>query len=405
MSLAPQLRQELAELASRATDGHLDAPGTARLEEILKSSEEARVYYVRFMGVSAALAWAGRAAMAEAPAASTSPRKNWRQTWGQVWAAAAILVLAMFGAWMMYPATPQAKTDGGLATLTNAVNIEWDQAQEPRHVANVLKPGWLRLKSGLAQVEFISGTSVWIEGPASFRLDSARQGYLESGRLIVQVPHGSGGFRVDFPIGIVIDRGTAFALDVRPGLSTVHVLEGLVSVTPTGGTEKSYVAGQAVAVDTLTILAADPRVFDYMGYGWAAGTFDQLSPGLGHPHHGPLSSWKGADPLESIRGQLGIDAVRWDKIKPVLGSYLEAQWELKCLGFVPDTNEFSHAAWDLYYSTQRSEVTDEELKQRLANYRDTRQTLREQRDQTEHDLKDLLTLREEAQLVDMGYLR
>jgi len=315
----------------------------------------------------------------------------------------------MFGAWMMYPAAAPrpTRTEGGVATLTNAVNIEWDRAQEPRHVANVLQSGWLRLKSGLAQVEFISGTCVWIEGPASLRLDSARQGYLESGRLIVQVPHGSGGFRVDFPNGVVIDRGTAFAMDLAPGLATVHVLEGEVSVRPAGGAELSYVAGQAVSLDAkaaVTVLVADPRVFDYMGYGWAAGSFDQLNPGPTH-HHGPLSTWKGADPLESIRSQLGIDAERWAKIKPVLSSYLEQQWELKCLGFVPERDEFSHAAWDLYYGTKNIDLSDPELTQRLETYRHARQDLRDRRDGVEQDLKGLLTVREEAQLVDMGYLR
>ena len=61
MSLHQRDMLEISELASAAADGRLAERDAARLEELLKNSAEVREYYVRFMGISAELAWAGQA--------------------------------------------------------------------------------------------------------------------------------------------------------------------------------------------------------------------------------------------------------------------------------------------------------------------------------------------------------
>jgi hypothetical protein len=84
---------------------------------------------------------------------------------------------------------------------------------------------------------------------------------------------------------------------------------------------------------------------------------------------------------------------------------LGTQWELDGLGFGAPVNPFSRAAWELWWGTQNTVITETELETRLAAYRDARDTLRQERDQTETDLKAMLTPREEAILMGMGYLR
>jgi hypothetical protein len=418
------LRREIAELASRATDGCLDAPGQVRLEEILRSSTEARAFYVRFMGISAGLAWAARGTDVAGEPTPTREHSFWRITWRQAWAAVAIVVVGVWGVWLSLqkpaPFVPPNR-ELGVATLSTAKDIEWEDAQEPRHKGNVLLPGWIRIKSGLAQIDFISGTSVWVEGPASFQIVSTRRGYLESGKLVAQVPHGtSEGFAVDCPLATIVDRGTGFGVDMESGCVAVHVFAGMVEVTPKDGTPASYFAGQAAVVDesrTVHLAFCDPRSFDYGGYGWGFNSFRLLGPwpvpgpipyygpgGPWYPAWGP-QVWKGWDPLGSVQRQLGVSSERWGQIQPILSSYLGVQWELDSLGYVSPDSPYSRAAWDLWLGTQNPQATDDELQKRLAEYRTTREAMLQQRDQTEKDLKALLTVKEEAMLMDMGYLR
>ena len=166
------------------------------------------------------------------------------------------------------------------------------------------------LESGLAQIDFISGTSVWLEGPAAFRLVSARSGYLESGKLVARLPRGTiNGFQVDCPLGTILDKGTAFGVEIKAGKAAVHVLAGMVEVTPKDGVPVSYVAGQAVAIDQLGAVRPtffDPRLFDESGYGWAFGSFGILGAGPG-PNLGPGSPW---NPIWGPPSWKGWDSAR-----------------------------------------------------------------------------------------------
>jgi hypothetical protein len=417
MSLHDPLRHEIAELASRATDDSLDAGGRQRLEEILKSSSEARAFYVRFMGISTALAWVVRGGVSLAPLEEPAPRSFFTRT--RVWAAAAVLVLAALGAWLAFHKTaPVApRQEPAFATLSAVTeNIEWETGQEPRHMGNALLPGWIRIKSGVAQIDLISGISLWLEGPAGFQLLSPSRGSLEAGKLVVQVPHGTIGFQVDCPLGTIVDHGTAFGVEMKTGEVDVHVFSGLVEVTPNNGATGLYAAGQAVAVDdsgTVYPMFFDPRSFDNAGYGWGFNSFGILGAGRGpqlwpgspwNPIWGP-PPWKGWDPLGFVRVQLNISNERWEPIQPVLSAYWTAQWQLDSLGYSGPDNPFSRAAWELWWGTQNPDVTDEELQSRLASYREARQDICRQRDQAEEDLKAMLAPSEEATLMDMGYLR
>jgi hypothetical protein len=422
MSLHDALRREITELASRATDGVLDAAGQARLEEILRGTPEARTFYVRFMGISAGLAWAARGGVSESLSAGVPERRAQPLPWRWMGAVAAILALAAFSAGMLLlkPArVVPPEQDSGIATLTSAAGLEWEESEEPRHNGNALLPGWIRIRTGIAQIDFISGTSVWIEGPAAFQLVSQRRGYLEAGKLVAHVPHGTpGGFQVDCALATIVDRGTAFGMEIKPGQAAVHVFTGLVEVTPKDRRPASYGAGQAVALDragTAHVMFSDPRLFDYGDYGWGFGSFGILGAGMGRgPHYSPgdpwdstweSPPWNGWDSLGFIRSQLGVDAARWDKIQPTLSRYLAVQRELRSLGYVVPDSAFSRAAWSLWLGVVDTNVADEDLKQRLAAYQETREAERHQRDQVENELKEMLTVREEAKLLDLGYLR
>ena len=73
-------------------------------------------------------------------------------------------------------------------------------------VGSTLSAGTLKLRSGLAQIEFFSGGAVVLEGPAEFKLLSPREAYLVSGKLRVHA-HIAG---ARFPSVLVSGRRRGF---------------------------------------------------------------------------------------------------------------------------------------------------------------------------------------------------
>ena len=85
------------------------------------------------------------------------------------------------------------------------------------------------LKSGFAQIDFYSGATVILEGPAEFRLISRTEAYCTRGKLRATVPAQAQGFTIGSPKLDLIDRGTEFGLDVGEK-TQVHVFQGKVDV-------------------------------------------------------------------------------------------------------------------------------------------------------------------------------
>jgi Concanavalin A-like lectin/glucanases superfamily/FecR protein len=91
--------------------------------------------------------------------------------------------------------------------------------------------GRFALKSGLVQLEFLSGANVVVEGPAELELKSTKLIVCHRGKLRVRVPEQAKGFSVDTPHHRAVDLGTEFAVSVGEGnASEVHVFQGRVEL-------------------------------------------------------------------------------------------------------------------------------------------------------------------------------
>ncbi len=87
--------------------------------------------------------------------------------------------------------------------------------------------------SGMIELRFPSGATTIIESPAVFEVTSLARLLLHTGRCSVHAPDGAQGFRVDTPLGNVVDLGTRFVVDVlSSGATDVHVIEGEADVFP-----------------------------------------------------------------------------------------------------------------------------------------------------------------------------
>jgi ferric-dicitrate binding protein FerR (iron transport regulator) len=236
---------ELNALCNALIDGQITDAERARLEQLLRDSEEARRYYVRALGLSASLMqYAGEMQAEAADAPLVAQRVVRPAAW--IWtlsslAAAAAIVLAFWMGWKQDRNLPgnsrqeiaeaPPESEEGVGRLSGAKDCHWS--------GTALKPGddlhsgqRLKLDAGFAEITFDSGAQVTLEGPAVLDLHSAWEAVLQRGTLKANVPTEAVGFRVTNPSVNVVDLGTEFSMVAdEAGSTEVFVLKGAVETT------------------------------------------------------------------------------------------------------------------------------------------------------------------------------
>lgn len=270
--------------------GTLGDAGVKRVRELLRTSEQARDFYVQHQMLGAAMKLddnAGLAPLADDTTASAArvydAAKSRASTDGQprssrhvfrvsYWAAAAaaLLICVLAGRLLHLEFFGQGAEDGqnlatsipdssagpreerqeptseGVALVTRLVDVMWDANQSPLEVGDALSPGRLAIKSGYAQIEFFCGATVVVEGPAELELRSPLLAQVRSGRLRAQVPPAARGFSLEVDDIKVVDLGTEFGLSVSPKGANVQVFDGEVELQQPGTEKRLLTAGKAL---------------------------------------------------------------------------------------------------------------------------------------------------------------
>ena len=117
-----------------------------------------------------------------------------------------------------------------IARLIDVRECEWLESSGDLGIGKELVAGQkLNLLKGSAKIRYRNGVQILLQGPALFEMSRPGQGYLSSGKLSAVVPSAAIGYTVETPNARVVDLGTEFAVDVRPGeQSEVHVFRGCV---------------------------------------------------------------------------------------------------------------------------------------------------------------------------------
>ena len=224
-------KMELSALCSGLADGTLNPVEKDRLNALLKSSEEARQFYVRSSALSASLFSYAAEMQSEAPPMVVRKRQlTPLASWAMAFSAAAVLVL--MGAWWLTrapaPEMPSGIADSRLvALMTGTKDCEWSGTSMP--AGSALQAGQrLELTKGFAEITFDSGAQVTLNGPASLVVSSAWDASLESGTLQASVPAEAAGFRVTNPVVDVVDQGAQFSMIADAASTEVLVLKGQV---------------------------------------------------------------------------------------------------------------------------------------------------------------------------------
>lgn len=141
------------------------------------------------------------------------------------------------------------KSAQAFATISQISNAEWGGAKV-RKEGDRIGAETLQLKSGIVRIQFDNGAQSTLQGPASFELVALGKTRLTAGLLISTVPPGAEGFRVDTPLGEVVDLGTAFGIELTDTEMNVTVFDGEVEVGRPGSNQKQKLSeGDAVQIE------------------------------------------------------------------------------------------------------------------------------------------------------------
>jgi ferric-dicitrate binding protein FerR (iron transport regulator) len=248
MNLADKDILELNELCNALVEGTLNETQKAHLSHWLATSEAARQFYVRAMGLSASLfSYAGEM-QTEEPDAAVSFAKiihvGWWWKWWKFGALAAAASIALVS-WIEWPKqniiSAAAPVNEFVAHLTGSKECQWvDNSSSVQPGGRLRKGQKLELAKGFAEITFDSGAQIVLQGPASLDVKSAWAATLNRGTLKASVPPEAIGFSISNPKVEVVDLGTEFTMfaDAIGAATEVLVLKGEVEAQPNTGADQ-----------------------------------------------------------------------------------------------------------------------------------------------------------------------
>lgn len=249
---------KIGALCDELVDGVISVDRHAELEDWLLADEAARRHYVKVMALSASLhEYAGEFESEEGGESmvkfqQSGEKRHW--PWRARLSLAAALVASLFLGVMLVreeggrsQRSEVRNQDDGVAVLTRASRLEWADGATEYRPGDRISVGEVRIVSGMVQIEFYSGATVILEGPAHLDIRSANEAFCHYGKVRGNVPPQAIGFTVKTPDYDLVDLGTEFGISVdKKGLSEVHVFDGEVELRAAGETTKSLSEGDAM---------------------------------------------------------------------------------------------------------------------------------------------------------------
>ena len=249
---------ELDRLIQAHLNSTITADEFADLDRQLRNDPAARLAWRRAANVDGALRdWAAQEHTLAAWSAP-QPRRRWIWDTPLRAMAAGLAIAAGVLAWNFRPkgtltaaiaqSAPE-KTAQGCAVLTQAAGAEWATTMRPARLGDILNTGSLILNQGLAQIEFFSGATLLVEGPAEFQIVSPWEVTWRHGKARVHVPPAARGFRLQTPGMKLVDLGTEFGVEVNRATldARVAVFSGEVVAHPVTGPQLNLREGEGLA--------------------------------------------------------------------------------------------------------------------------------------------------------------
>ncbi len=255
---------ELEKLLSALHDGTATSADASRIEALLSGDPEACEFYLDYSQMcadtdlecsSTQLIEVGRKTVPIDISGATAQfyrGKTTKQILAPKWrplpwfAAAAGLMLitgsiALFSGKKNPLATPQVKAteapefsvDNGVAILMGTVDASFGHGTlQPLKNGVILPLGELILESGIAEIEFYSGTRIILEGPSVLDLTSENSATLGEGRIRANIPKQSHGFILRTSQLEMVDQTGEFGVSIEQDghVTEIHCFLGEVDI-------------------------------------------------------------------------------------------------------------------------------------------------------------------------------
>jgi ferric-dicitrate binding protein FerR (iron transport regulator) len=251
----------LNELTLSHLDGCISDSEFAELQQLLESDAGARTRYAELARLDAELRESGGAV--DEPAYEQSPQlSSWSHMprVAQALVSAAAVLVLLIPAWMLVGPdrpvgnqvadtmdSPPSKPVRSIAVISAEAGALWETGSGKQiGRGTALEPSRLTLVEGLAQIDFFSGASITLSGPAEIELRSRKLAVLHRGRVRADVPPAARGFEIRTADVRLEDLGTSFGVVAgENGNSDVIVFDGEVRAINRQGEELSLLAGDA----------------------------------------------------------------------------------------------------------------------------------------------------------------
>lgn len=220
------------DLINAYCSGSISDTEFSELESLLRSDPTFRKVFLEYRGLDSALRTALDSGALGNPLINEVEKKPNTTFW--TIANLAALVLVSMGVWYMLssdfaPVQIEERQDDGVAVYMRGLNVEFNGVSYSE--GDTVPPGLLKLSQGYVELEFYSGASVVLEGPAELEIQSRHGGVLHKGKLRALVPDHAHGFTITSKDVQLVDLGTSFGMSVGKDAGTeVQVFDGKVEL-------------------------------------------------------------------------------------------------------------------------------------------------------------------------------
>ncbi|NQW48919.1 MAG: hypothetical protein HQ464_14260 [Planctomycetes bacterium] len=234
----------LHEILSAVCDETATAEQIERLAERLRSDAATRRFYVRYLDMHGRLNTLPALEDDAADANHAQRSRAWRRpvVWGSFAAAVAIAAF-LLGGQMRKPADPALEQAGPavrpyVATIIDASPTSLLNGKSATPGAR-LAPDRFHLTGGSCTLRFDGGAQLFFDDDARFAIVSRHAISIDKGAFAFRGDITCEAISITTPRSTLIDVGTEYAAVVKPGSEDLHVVDGMVRRTPSGGSTAS----------------------------------------------------------------------------------------------------------------------------------------------------------------------
>lgn len=244
------MSREIRELLDELLDGKLTDQQTQRLDHLLSTNSEARQYYIEEIVLVNDLERGGYSAPRSIPVVTTGSSN--RLVWG-IAIGASVMALWMFAILPreiispinILTKSPSPAVKAPIAKIVGGAATHFAGLQP---TGMTMDAGRYQMTQGAVSLNFRSGASLEIEGPAIFEIKNDMLIELELGNARIHAPESAKGFLVAIPGMEVRDLGTEFGVSVASNKTAeVHVFLGAVELLRSGNQPEVLNEGSAVS--------------------------------------------------------------------------------------------------------------------------------------------------------------